>query len=42
MPSDNLCFLDWIKILTLEILLCADREQLGITDLTHDHGHQVS
>jgi hypothetical protein len=36
-PGHDLRLLDWVEILSLEILLRADREHLRVAHLTHDH-----
>jgi hypothetical protein len=40
-PGDNLRLLNRIKILPLQILLCADGEQLGVVDLANDNRKQA-
>jgi len=40
-PGDDLRLLDWIKVLSLQILLCADGEQLAVADLADDDGKQA-
>ena len=40
-PSNDLCFFHRIKILALQILLCSNRQHLGITDITHNDGKQT-
>ncbi len=41
MPGDQLCLLERIEVLALEVLLRADREHLLIADRAHDHGQQT-